>query len=393
MTQGRTGMAETVRLMIVVATVAAALSIVLVATPAQAAVGCGTVVTADLTLDADLVCNAADGLIAGEDGITIDLNGFTIRNTGGGIVTGVSVVDHANVTVRNGTVRGFYENVAFVDSPFGVAADLIIRAGGGYGLQIIRSDDSIVKRVDVRNVPDGGVVVTGSVRVQVDDVVARRSGWGVFVIDSVGTTIERADLRRNFYGVSVYVSHGTVVADSTIRNNTTAGVASEASTKTQVRDSVIRANGIGVHYFGSSEGGRIQDNAIARNAIGVQLGTIPGPGAAVPADGVLILNNKIRNNDGSGIVIDQDMVTGSAHRVFSNRVTGNGTSAAGLVDSTNARLDDGIHIVSPAVGVELKDNRANRNHDYGIEARDATDLSGNRARGNGNSAQCLGVSC
>jgi len=386
-------MAGTARSTIVIVALAVVLSTVLVAAPAQAAVGCGDVVTMDLTLESDLVCNATDGLIAGEDGITIDLNGFTIRNTGGGIVAGVSVVDHPNVTVRNGTVRGFYENVSFVDSPFGVAADLTIRAGGGSGLQISRSDDSTVKRVDVRNVPDGGVIVTGSVRVHVDDVVARRSGWGVFVVDSVGTTIERADVRRNFNGIYAYLSHGTVVDNSTIRNNTTAGVVSEASTKTQVKGSIIRANGLGVYYVASSEGGRIQDNTIARNVIGIQLGTVPGPGAATPADGVLILDNRIRTNDGSGIVIEQDTVTGLAHRVFGNRVTANGASAAGLVDSTNALLDDGIHIVSSAVGVELKDNRANGNHDYGIEARDATDLFGNRARDNGNAAQCFGVSC
>jgi hypothetical protein len=54
--------------------------------------------------------------------------------------------------------------------------------------------------------------------------------------------------------------------------------------------------------------------------------------------------------------------------------------------------DDGIDVDSPATSVTA--NVANDNVDLGIEAvTGVTDGGGNRARGNGNPAQCVGVAC
>jgi hypothetical protein len=60
------------------------------------------------------------------------------------------------------------------------------------------------------------------------------------------------------------------------------------------------------------------------------------------------------------------------------------------VSSSNG--DDGIDVDSPATTVTA--NLANDNADLGIEAvPGVTDGGGNRARGNGNPAQCVGVAC
>lgn len=53
---------------------------------------------------------------------------------------------------------------------------------------------------------------------------------------------------------------------------------------------------------------------------------------------------------------------------------------------------DGIHVNEPAT--TLTKNTANDNDDYGIEAvAGVTDGGGNKARDNGNPAQCLNVFC
>jgi hypothetical protein len=52
---------------------------------------------------------------------------------------------------------------------------------------------------------------------------------------------------------------------------------------------------------------------------------------------------------------------------------------------------DGIAVVAP--GTALGFNVALKNAALGINANGARDLGGNRATGNGNAAQCAGVSC
>ena len=55
------------------------------------------------------------------------------------------------------------------------------------------------------------------------------------------------------------------------------------------------------------------------------------------------------------------------------------------------RNGDGIHVEDG--GNSLKANSAGRNTGWGIYAPGSTDLGGNRAFGNGNSPQCVGVTC
>jgi hypothetical protein len=79
---------------------------VLVAPAAARAAGtpaCDTVVTANLVLSADLSCEGTALRLAGSN-ITVDLGSHTVRGSGNG--AGVVVTGH-NVTLTNGTVRGF----------------------------------------------------------------------------------------------------------------------------------------------------------------------------------------------------------------------------------------------------------------------------------------------
>jgi parallel beta-helix repeat protein len=55
-------------------------------------------------------------------------------------------------------------------------------------------------------------------------------------------------------------------------------------------------------------------------------------------------------------------------------------------------LDDGIDV--HGTGTRLRDNRADGNGDFGIDAvAGVTDLGGNTATGNGNPLQCRNVFC
>jgi parallel beta-helix repeat protein len=89
----------------------------LAAGPAGAGPGpaCGSTVTTNLTLTADLSCPSGDGLIVGATGITIDLGGHTITGSAGGI--GVTNPGFATVTIRNGAITGFGTAVQVTSAP------------------------------------------------------------------------------------------------------------------------------------------------------------------------------------------------------------------------------------------------------------------------------------
>ena len=67
----------------------------------------------------------------------------------------------------------------------------------------------------------------------------------------------------------------------------------------------------------------------------------------------------------------------------------------GTVVSGNVALgsgDDGIEVAAP--GTRLRANRANHNHDLGIDAvAGVLDAGANQARANGNPLQCVNVFC
>jgi parallel beta-helix repeat protein len=70
-------------------------------------VSCGQTLTESTIVDNDLDNCPGDGLVAGADGITIDLNGHTIDGQTLPTGTGVVISGFDRVVVKNGTISGF----------------------------------------------------------------------------------------------------------------------------------------------------------------------------------------------------------------------------------------------------------------------------------------------
>ena len=364
----------------------AATLLALPAGPAYAAVACGDVITTSVTLTANLSCPTGPGLVVAGDGVVVDLGGYSVRGDTGVVAIGIEVTGD-DVTIRNGTVRNFDKNVVFSSVTGGLAADLVTRNGGA-GVIVFDSTTATVERLDGRGHGEAAIAVTASSGVTVDDVVLRSGGHGVLVANSFGTDITGSDIRRMTFGVyASNGSNGTVVTGSEINNNDI-GVRSEDSTKTQVRTSRLARNRVGVLYVFAAAGGIIDDSRIVRNLVGIQVGELPNV-----ATGSLIVRDSVaRNNDAAGIFVDLPDVAVSV-ALEDNRVRSNGFATTGLVDSLGNPVDDGIHTVSGVGDVIITGSAADNNADLGIEAVGATDGGGNNAVGNGNPAQCLGVSC
>ena len=323
------------------------------AQPAFAAhVGCGDVITEDATLDSNLVDCPGDGVVIGASGVTLDLAGRTIDGTGAPGPVGVNNrAGHDGVTVTHGTIREFRTSVDLRKQQGGEVSHLV--AAGHIGL----SDSSDI-RIE-RNVAGGGIGV---------------------MLES-----DRVLIARN------EIDGGVILA------------------------------GVPPSVFG---GGFPDDAIIDRNTVRPNMALFQAPNATVTRNRVLgspkydIAGIFIRGSQGSALV-DRNEVSGAIigislfmtrATVTRNLVVDNATD--GIWAATNARAlidrnrserngDDGIDVdvipsLPPLPGTEptLSRNFANFNGDLGIEAVPGViDGGGNKARGNGNPAQCVNVSC
>ena len=170
---------------------------------------CGQVITADFTLANDLSC-PKDALVAGADGITIDLGGKTLKGPGMGPQTwpapqldsvGVRVERRSGVTVRNGSTSDFSTGVYF----------------------------DFVK---------GGVI---------EGIRTERSRYGLYIHNSDGNTI-----RANHVAVNIYGLHLQRANDNVVQGNQL------------VRQTYNSPGGYGIYLF-ASERNRIIENDIENN--------------------------------------------------------------------------------------------------------------------------------
>jgi parallel beta-helix repeat protein len=323
-----------------------------------APVQCGQIVTQDVTLESDLLDCPGDGLRIGADSITIDLAGHVIdgSNTGDGIRD----AGHQGVTVENGTIQ-----------EFSVGVRLESAAGNGLaGLQLTNNRDLAVSLFDASDNHLSGLTAFGN-------GASTPSGEGILLVSG---------------------SDRNVVEGSTFANNGSWAIRITNSSRNR-----IRYNDIGSHRSAGIVllGGCIE-NVIAHNLVnGAGLdGISTGAGNNV---GNVLDGNQVSEQSRDGISIQ----FASATKLIRNDVSFNGADGITVGQSftvgqttdtlvqrnrADANGDDGIDTSEPST--TLTANRANRNFDLGIEAVPGViDGGRNRARGNGNPAQCLNVVC
>lgn len=349
---------------------------------------CGSVVTTNVQLTADLVCSG-DGLIVdGAGSVTIDLGGFSLSGDGTG--TGIAIRKSTAVLVRDGVVNEFRTAVS--------AASPATLVDLGF------SGNTAAPRPFSETASD--LVATAP-------VVARRlTGTGsVFAGFHTGSVFNHV----SFDSLSTILARGMEISNSEIRTISS-------------RDSAyfrIFRNVIGVESVNQSDGFEFRDNVMTRLAVGQSRGTAVIDNVFRHSDNAalsfrpygaaanLIAGNLFEGND-VGLLLDTDADTTVTHNRFrdnrsaglyviarhgnvsvsENTLSANG-AASSRVDAAGSPVDDGMHVVvvGTSATVTITGNKASRNADLGIEATGAIDGGGNTARRNGNPAQCTGVAC
>jgi parallel beta-helix repeat protein len=389
-----------------------------VAPPASAAVAqsvtCGQRITMDTTLRSDLLGCPRRGIVIGADNITLDLNGHTIGGDGTPAECPNSVCDvgvdngagHDGVTIRGGTVRRFTVGVYATDDVAGCR---------WRGLNLSRNSQF-------------GAVLQNSTGCHVtDDVFSDNGISGLVVTDTRNASLARNTISGSHgYGLAMFSVDGSSIRNNTMYANDH-GMLADGSSRNVIADNVVSHSGGSSIDFGNGAGAnrivrnRLTDNGdgiIATNAHDntISDNVVTGTGFfGFPDTGGfgLILDGSARTTVQGNIIVGgrgpallitslDSPVASSSNLVSNNTVNSRGADgvlvngdATGTVLVGNTAIgsgDDGIDVDAP--GTTVTGNTANFNHDLGIEAvRRVKDGGGNRAIGNGNSAQCTSVTC
>jgi parallel beta-helix repeat protein len=301
---------------------------------ANAAVSCGKVVMKDFKLRKDLLGCSADGLVAGASNITINLNGHRVDGQDLALTSGVYIPgSYTNVVLKgHGRITDFDEGVELRGDNGRVRETRL--KGNVRGISVNEAADSKVRNNTIEGSTAYGVTVSHAEDVEVSD--NEITGPSVNVFSSAGI-----------------------------------GVAGSDAPNALIEDNVVRGGpegDFGIWVFGDASGTRIKSNLFRGHAAsGIDI----YDGAAE----TVVRKNRAIGNGLDGIEVGAN--AGGGNRVVANTAREND--------------DDGIGIAK--AGVDVGDNIANDNGDWGIVAIAPFDLGGNRAKGNGEAAQCSGVAC
>ena len=306
------------------------------ATPASANhVSCGDEITANTTLDSDLVDCPSDGIVIDADGITLDLNGHTIDGDGelvrpcpgGTCDIGIENELHAGVTIKGGTVKEF-----------------------GLGVELQAARRNLVRDLSVLGNAFEGVVLAGGAN------------------NSVRTS---AISRNGREGMELFGCHNNKIARNRMAGNGDVGLIFDDSDRNVIRHNRSRRN---------PEHGMIIEGA--RNRIVRNRSVRDGGGILITGRdemrtvGNVIRSNEVRRSRRSGISVGRV----GLRRTRSSR------------DHVLGAGRDGIKILNPST--RLSRNLAVRNGDLSVQAVEGViDGGGNRARGNRDPRQCVNVTC
>lgn len=348
-------------------------------------VSCGDTITADTTLDSDLINCPNNGILIGADNVTLDLNGHMIDGDGTPAAgcdpvtdfcdTGVANFGHDGVTVMHGSMRQFEAGVNFGEVRHTRLLD-------------ISSRNRVV-----------GIQLFGSSRILVRNCTGNR------------TTAREGD------GIGVFESRHIRILNSSFRHNAHVGIKPVGSANGVIKGNLVAHSGDEGLLMEGGEGFRVSHNRLLRNGGGITLG--PGSGNVIRRNHVSRGRDGIRIEKGHDNLVAHNVVAdarragirlgikhpflGGAHNVVRRNLVRDSRVDGFLVGrkDRHSRLkgnvakgagDDGFDVASRRT--KLTNNRAVRNADLGIEAvRGVIDGGGNIARRNGDPRQCTNIAC
>ncbi len=190
---------------------------------------------------------------------------------------------------------------------------------------------------------------------------------GIVLDESTEGLVTKLAVHHNERGINLAGGGGHVVEKNDVYGNGRDAIRLGLSSENQISKNTVTGNVFGIAVADFSADNVVDKNALSGNrdfAIALFSG----------ASNNLVEKNDIFTTTRHGIQVNADASGSSLEK--------NNVSTSGL---------DGIHVDAPST--TLTQNTATRNANLGIFAPGAVDGGGNKASGNGNPAQCVGVVC
>jgi hypothetical protein len=198
--------------------VAAALTIV--AGPSQASSSvqittCGQTVTTNAVLTQDLSC-AGQGVNVNASGITIDLQGHTLK--GNGSAVGISDGGYDHVAIKNGVVRNFADGVFATNGADGVTISNVALSANVTLGAYIKGDSASIASSTVSGNGDGGIVVYG-LSASIKSTTVSGSGQdGIDVWGDSASVVSSTAAENAGHGIAVTGNATTVKSSNAVDN-------------------------------------------------------------------------------------------------------------------------------------------------------------------------------
>jgi len=278
-------------------------------------VNCGDIIVVDTKLEANLSCGSEPGLAIDADGVTLDLNGFTI--SGSSLEIGVFSGGFSGITIKNGSISGFQ-----------------------FGIYMVETADVEIKQLTFANQTQDSVVIFDGVNVNIADIqvsVPETAGSAIILIDVDNATVKNATVDGGGFGVlsngDSRISDNLIVQDCVFANIGHEGVGIRIINNTGAkahRNTIIGNELAGGCYAGIDVVGNEPSTHIhfAHNVItGCGFGIFVAAGP--PSTDIHIQKNHLyANEDGIFLVGVQDS------RIIENRAYLNHSVGIALVDDT-----------------------------------------------------------
>jgi parallel beta-helix repeat protein len=212
-----------------------------------------------------------------------------------------------------------------------------------------------------------GVRVAGHTKVRVTN--GRITGFQSAVVldESTRAVVSKVNAYGNDQGLNLSGGGQHLVEKNYVHDNGRDAIRLGLSSYNRVRLNLVVGNTFGIGVADGSTDNVVEANAATHNGdfgIGL-LGDVARN---------LVQANVVDQSSGHGIQVNPEAVD---TRLLKNYLSRNGI--------------DGIHV--EAVTTTITRNDARKNLDLGINAPGAVDGGGNKAKGNGNPLQCVGVVC
>jgi len=210
-------------------------------------VDCGETITADMTLDSDLINCPAHGIVIGADDITLDLNGHTVDGDGGEDDFGDFGIDnmdgHDGVTIEGGSIRQF-----------------------GEGVEMDGARDNIVRDLATSHQLHAGIFVLGSSDVRIEKNSVFSNAAGIVLARVSHVRVEHNSVHGSeFGGIPVYESDHVVVAKNFVSGSRESGIVFIDSDRNRIKRNHTTDNSVGVHLDDGSDHNLAKRNHTAGN--------------------------------------------------------------------------------------------------------------------------------